>query len=136
MVKGDFARGADLTYPKLVELMGGRAQYIAIVQRAMKELQTDQTRLESFTVGEPRDVNQIDKEYYAIIPTTMKIKVPEGTLVGEAYMIGISADAGAHWTFVDSGGRTINKEMLKTLLPKAADKLRLPEVKQPTLYRQ
>jgi hypothetical protein len=47
-------------------------------------------------------------------------------------MIGVSRDGGRGWTFLGGMGAT-NKEQLRVLLPEAADKLKLPEPKPPTL---
>ena len=135
MLSADYDKAVKLTYPKLVELMGGRTNFIAAVRNAMSQTQSAQFRIESVTVGEPRDLIQVKTEKYVIVPTTMKMKVPEGLLVGEAFMIGISSDGGRNWTFVDSGGRSMDKTQLMVLFPSAAEKLRLPEVKKPTLYR-
>lgn len=134
MVNGNYARAADLTYPKLVRLIGGRTQFIAAVEKEMAEIKSDQFRLSSITVGEPQDIIHVQRQHYAIVPTTMRFKVREGTLVGEAYMIGISADGGKNWTFIDSA-KSSNKDQLRTLVGPAADKLKLPEEKRPVLYR-
>ena len=135
VLKADYARAADLTYPRLIELIGGRAKFISAMDEEMKQVQSDVFRIESIAVGEPRDVIEVEGQIYAIVPTTMKMKVIEGTLVGEAFMIGVSADRGQNWTFVDSGSSSMDTKMLKTLFPSAAEKLRIPEVKRPMLYR-
>ncbi len=134
VLKGDYKRAADLTYPRLVELMGGRAKFIAALKQGMKEIQSDGYKIISNTSDEPREVIEVKNQLYAIVPTTMQIKVPEGILVGKAFMIGVSKDGGETWTFVDSGGRDFDKRQLKTLFPVAAEKLRIPEIKQPVLY--
>lgn len=131
----DYNTVADLTYPKLIEVMGGPERYLSAIAKAMKETQSDQFRVIAVEVGEPRDAVEVGGENYAIVPTTMKMKVPEGTLVGEAFMIAASRDGGQNWTFVDSGGRNLDQRMLKTLFPLAAEKLRIPEVKRPVLHR-
>jgi len=51
------------------------------------------------------------------------------TQVGEAYRIAISANRGAHWTFVDSGNdEAAGKQKLRILFPAAADKLKFAEI--------
>ena len=134
IIKGDYARAADLTYPKLVRLMGGRTKFIAAFEREMRETTSEQFRLSSITVGEPLDIVNVNRQYYAIVPQTMRIKVPEGMLVGDAFMFGISSDGGQNWTFIDSG-KASNKEQLRMLIGPAADQLRMMEVKRPVLYR-
>ena len=135
VVSGNYARAADLTFPKLVKLMGGRQQFIATMEKAMAETSTDQFRISSVTVGEPGEIIQVNRQHYAIVSSTMRFKVAEGTLVGEAFMIGVSADGGKNWAFIDSGGRAIDKNQLRTLIGPAADKLRIPETKRPVLHR-
>lgn len=134
MVNGNYARAADLTFPKLVRLIGGRTQFIAVLEKEMAEIKSDRFRLSSISVGEPHDVIHVNRQHFAIVPTTMRFKVPEGTLVGEAYMIGISADGGKNWTFIDSA-KSGNKDQFRTLVGPAADQLKLPEEKRPVLYR-
>ena len=134
MLRGDYAKAVDLTYPKLIQLMGGRAKSVSLFAASMKDLQSDQFRIVSVVVGEPYDMFDVKGQRYATVPTTMKFRVKEGLLVGKAFMIGVSADQGRHWTFVDSGGRELDKTQLKILFPAAADRLRIPEVKPPVLY--
>lgn len=136
MVNGNFARAADLTYPKLISLMGGRAKYIATVERAMKETLADKYQLSSVVAGEPHDIIKVKRDYYAIVPTKIRIQVPEGVLVGVGFMVGVSTDGGQNWTFVDSGPNEMDKTKFAILFgAAAADKLRLPEIKKPVLYR-
>ena len=136
MVRRDYPRLLDRTYPRVLELMGGRDVALAAIEREAKQFQTKDTGLVGVTVGEPREFVQVEKEGFAIVPTTMTIKVPEGTLVGEAFLLGISSDGGHNWTFVSSDAGAANPKMLQSLFPAAADKLRIPEVKQPVLHRK
>jgi hypothetical protein len=135
MIRRDYPRLLDLTYPRVLELMGGREVALAAIEREAKQFQTNGTGLEGATVGEPRDFMQVEKESFAFVPTTMTIKVPEGKLVGETFLLGISSDGGHNWTFISSEAGATNPKMLQSLFPAAADKLRIPEVKQPVLHR-
>ena len=131
---GDYEKAADLTYPKLVELIGGRAKFIAGLERSMKEIQSDTFRAISTVAGDAIDVIEVGSDVYAIIPTTMKFKVPEGVLVAQAAMIGFSNDRGENWTFVDAG-KGMSLPHKKMLFPAIADRLKLPEEKRPVLER-
>jgi hypothetical protein len=133
VLKGDYAKAAELTYPKLIELMGGRMSFMSAMENGMRQTQSERFRIVSITVGEARDVLEVEKQIYAIVPTTMRMKVPEGILVGEAFMIAVSTDGGENWTFVDSGGRSFDKRQLMTLFPSAAERLRIPDIKRPVL---
>jgi hypothetical protein len=135
VISGDYAKAADLTYFKLVELLGGRASYIAVIEKGMKQLQSDASRVLSDSVGEPLEVFEVKNQLYAILPTTMEIKVPEGLLVGKAFMIGVSKDGGENWTFL-AVSRKFEPQELKILFPAAADKIHVPEIKPPVLQRE
>jgi hypothetical protein len=128
VLSGDYAKAADLTYPKLVELIGGRAEYLAVLEAGMKETQSDGFRIISSVTGDPKDVIEDGNVVYAILPTTMRIKVAEGVLVGQTFLIGVSNDRGEHWTFLDVGNGS-SHELVKTLFPAVADRLKLPERK-------
>ena len=134
-LSGNYTRAADLTFPKLVRLMGGRTQYIATLKKMATEMHSGPYRIISVTAGEPQDIIEVNHQHYAIVPTTTRIKVPEGILVGEGFMIGISQDGGQNWTFVDAGGNAMDKQKLTTLFGAAANQLRIPPEKRPVLYR-
>ena len=124
-VREDYEKVASLTYPKQVELMGGPEGMAGIMTRSLKG---GGVKMLSIRVGEPEDVTSIGRQLFAIVPTVLKMKEPRGVLVGDGFLIGVSDDGGKTWAFVDgSGGR--NEEKVKTLLPAAAGKLKLPELK-------
>ena len=134
-IKGDFNRVADLTYPKLIEIFGGREALISQAKAAVSEMESQQYRIVSIEVGEPHDIVEVKNEIFAIVPSTMRIKAPGGVLVGEAFMIAVSKDGGQQWTFVDSSAAKDDDAGFKTLFPDAANQLRIPEQKQPVFHK-
>ena len=134
-LRGDYETVQKLTYPKLIEVGGGAERFRNTVKETVKEIESKGIRIESLSVGEPQDFMEADQRIYAIVPTKMKLRVPEGLLVGDAFLIGISEDKGVNWTFVDSTGAA-NKELRKMLFPTVADKLRIPEQKRPVLQKE
>jgi hypothetical protein len=134
VLSGEYEKAADLTYPKLIQLIGGRAKYLAVLKGGMNETQSDRFRIISTVSDDPTAIIEVGSDVYAILPTTMKIKVAEGILVGQSSLIGVSNDRGEHWTFVDAG-KGFSHEQLKTLFPAVADRLKVPEQKRPVLQR-
>jgi hypothetical protein len=134
VLSGDYEKAADLTYPKLIQLIGGRAKYLAVLKGGMNETQSDRFRIISTVSDDPTDIIEVGSDVYAILPTTIKIKVAEGILVGQSSLIGVSTDRGEHWTFVDAG-KGFSHEQLRTLFPAVADRLKIPEQKRPVLQR-
>ena len=125
----DFSRMVDLTYPKVIEAAGGRDKMVAALAKGMKEMEAEGVVVLSSTAGAPTQIVHIAGSVYAVLPTTLKVKAQDGIFQTESSMIGISADNGATWTFIDAGGK--DRSQLKSLLPDVAGKLNLPPEKQP-----
>ena len=125
----DFAKVVDLTYPKLVESFGGREKMIASMAEEMRQMEAEGVVLLSSSAGAPTQILNDSGSIYAVLPTVSKVKAKEGIFQTDGTMIGISADSGANWTFLDTGGK--DPGQLKILLPNAADKLNLPPDKPP-----
>lgn len=132
VLAGDYEKAADLTYKKLIELIGGRAKYISALKGGMNETQSDRFRIITTVSDEPTQIIEVGSDVYAVLPTTMRIKVAEGILVGQSTLIGVSNDRGEHWTFIDAGPGS-SQEQMKTLFPAVADQLKIPERKWPVL---
>jgi hypothetical protein len=125
----DFARMVDLTYAKVTEAAGGRDKMIAALAKGMKEMEAEGVSVLSSTAEAPTQIVHASDWIYAVVPTTLKVKAKEGIFRTESSMIGISADKGANWTFIDAGGK--DHAQLLSLLPVRSDKLNLPAEKEP-----
>jgi len=125
----DYARFADLTYPKVIEMVGGREKMLAELNRQLKEMESEGVVLISSTSGAPTQFLHDSGSIYAVLPMTLKAKAQDGIFQAESTMIGISSDGGATWTFIDAGGK--DQSELKKLLPNVADRLSLPPEKKP-----
>ncbi len=125
----DFSRMIDLTYPKVIEAAGGRDKMVAALTKGIKEMEDEGVVVLSSTAGNPTQIVHVAGAVYAVLPTTLKVKAQDGIFQTESSLIGISANKGASWTFIDAGGK--DPSQLKSLLPDAADKLTLPAEKEP-----
>lgn len=125
----DFARMVDLTYPKVIEAAGGRDRMVESLTKEMKAMEAEGVVVLSSTAGAPTQIVHVAGSVYAVLPTTLKVKAQDGIFQTESSMIGISADRGATWTFIDAGGK--DQSQLRNMLPDAADKLNLPPEKPP-----
>jgi hypothetical protein len=132
-MRRDFNTVADYTYHRVVKLMGGRANTVFEVEQEMKKIERKGYALISLSHGEPHKVQIIGKQVFSILPTTLRMKTPIGTLVYESFMIAISEDGSKTWTFVD-GALAGDRQMLRQIFPFAASKLLLPPKKQPVIH--
>jgi hypothetical protein len=125
----DYERFADLTYPKVVEMVGGRDQMLKGIPQQLKEMEAEGVVLLSSTSGSPTQFVHDSGSIYAVLPTTLKAKAKDGIFQSEGSMIGISSDGGTNWTFIDASGKDHGE--LKTLLGNVVDRLNLPPDKRP-----
>jgi hypothetical protein len=126
-VGGDFSKIVDLTYPKIVEEAGGKDKMIASMKLDVSQMKYEGFDLEAMTVGEIKQVAVVENQIFALVPVTMRIKSPDGKMLGESSIIGISTDGGANWKFINS----IDQAGFKKAFPKAAEKIRIPEEQSP-----
>jgi len=134
IIKGDYAKVADLTYPKLVETMGGRDKMIETIRTGMKEWNAQGIKIQSVLVDEPSDFLTEGKNTFVVVPTTTEISAEHGKIVAKSYLLGISPDGAKTWTFIDGSGMDDEKKRDK-LLPKLPAKLKLPEKQKPEVIR-
>lgn len=125
----DFGRFIDLTYPKVIEMAGGREQMIAGFTKELKEMEAEGVRLLSSTVGAPTQFVHDTGSIYAVLPIILKVRAQDGIFQSEGNMIGVSTDGGANWTFIDASGK--DQKELSAILPNAVGKLTLPREKPP-----
>jgi hypothetical protein len=133
--KDDYAKVVDLTYPKVVELMGGREKMIIALTDGMKQLKEKGFSFRSVKVGEPAEFVAGEKDTFVVVPTTTEMTAPGGKITVKSYLLGISSDGGKVWTFVDGNGiGTVERR--EKILPKLPEKLKLPEPHEPEFIKE
>jgi hypothetical protein len=134
-VRGDFAKVIDRTYPGLVQLLGGRNDAIAVIEKGMKQLKDKGIAIKEVKVGDPGEFISEGKDTYVVVPTVTEMSLPNGAIRMKSYLLGISPDAGKTWTFVDGAGMH-RKEYRDKLFPKLPEKLKLPEKSDPEFIQK
>lgn len=124
----NYARIVDLTYPKVIEVGGGREKLLAATTDEVKSMEAEGVVILSSTASPPSQILHDAGAIFAVVPVTTKVKATAGTFQTEGALIGISNDGGANWTFVDATGK--DQTELKAVLPNL-DKLNLPPEKAP-----
>ena len=130
VLKGEYSKIVDLTYPKLVEMMGGREKMIMQTEESMKKMKEQGITFSSNRVGQPGEVFTEQGNKFVVVPTTLELKMPKGKLIAKSYLLGISSDGGQSWTFIDGAGLA-QKDKAEKLLPKLPAGLKLPERSKP-----
>lgn len=126
LIAGNYEKMADLTYPALVELLGGKAKMVAGLKQEMNEGSVENFRILSMPADEPKRVVKSHDHLLAVVPVTMRVKMLDGVYAQRISYLGVSQDGGQNWTFVNGG---TDKQILKVLFPlilSAIDELELP----------
>ena len=124
----NYAKIVDLTYPKVIEVGGGREKLLAATTDEVKSMEAEGVVIISSKTSPPSQILHDADAIFAVVPVTTKVKATGGTFQTEGSLIGISSDGGANWTFVDATGK--DQTELKMVLPNL-DKLNIPPEKAP-----
>jgi hypothetical protein len=124
-VRKDYDRFAELTYPEVVRLAGGKEAFLKQVTEEMKGQEDQGLRVLSSVPTEVTQFLNVSGSLYAVIPTVMRLNMRGQLFEGYGCLVAISGDRGKHWTFIGTGSS------LKDLLPQVADKLILCPEKRP-----
>jgi hypothetical protein len=87
-------------------------------------------KLLASSAGAPTQFLHEADAVYAVLPLTLKVKATDGVFQSTGSLIGVSADGGNNWTFIDASGK--DQKELKQLLPNKLEKLKLPTDQAPT----
>jgi hypothetical protein len=134
LVAGKYDRVVDFTFPKVVEMIGGRKKMVDLLRQGTEEMKTRGSRIQKVVVTEPTEIVRFGSKKVAVVPTTILVTVPEGTLRQNSFLLAISTDEGKTWTFLDGAG--ISRESLDQLLPDFPSTISLPAKQLPVLDSQ
>ena len=128
VLRGDYETLAKMTYPGVVAAMGGREAMIEATRKAMTEMKGQGFRVLTYKVAAPSSFVAEGGTTFTVLPSEIEMSAPGGKLVVKSYLIGVSADDGAHWTFIDGSGKAEERKKIVPDLPAA---LKLPRPQQP-----
>jgi hypothetical protein len=128
LARKDYGKVIDLTYPKVIEVAGGREKMLAETARQVQLFEDEGVVILSSTYGAPSQFVSDASGIYAVIPVMSKVKATDGIFQTEGCLIGVSTDGGQNWTFVDASGK--DQKELKKILPNL-DRFNLPAEKAP-----
>ena len=129
MQKGEFEKVAELTHPKVIEILGGKKKAAETMASVMDEMETQGLSIADYTVGSVSEIVTDNDNQFAIVRTTMKMNCPKGILTQNSFLVAISSDKGKSWTFVD-GNAVDQLKQINFSVPKA---LKIPNREEPVL---
>ncbi|HEY3405787.1 MAG TPA: hypothetical protein VGK59_20525 [Ohtaekwangia sp.] len=129
LIEDDYETLLKFTYPKVIELVGGRDQMISLIKKGKIEMKEQGITFEQVTIGEPTPIVTAGNEIHCLIPQTILMKVPNGKVRSESHLLAVSQNSGEHWFFIDTV--KLNKDNIKMVVPNFNEALQLPDKKEP-----
>jgi hypothetical protein len=132
-LSNDYEKLIMHTYPKLIELMGGREKMKSVIISGMDNLKEKGISIEDVSFGEPGKIYKAGKERHCLVPEKIVMKIKGGHMIVNSYLLAISGDKGKFWYFLDCSN---SKENLLPLFPNFNHKLIIPERQDPIIIKE
>jgi len=128
LVHNDYATVINHTYPKALQLGGGKAKMLQMMTTGMQQMTAQGVSFESATIGTPGKFYKAGTEIHCLVPEYISMKVGGTTMKVNSNLLAVSSDKGKNWSFLDLNKNTI--AMVPKLFPNFNKDLKLPEPKQ------
>ncbi len=100
----DFALVADYTYPKVLEMMGGKEKMVEVVSASVAKMESQNFFFKSIAYKNSSDLMERNGDLQCAITQVMVMDTPDGKVQNETALIAISQDNGKNWVFLDTSG--------------------------------
>lgn len=128
LVDKDYEGFSAYTYPKIVEMMGGKEKMISMLQNTFND---SLMKIISDSLGEPGKLVSTDKELQCIVPQKLVMTVGKQQITMRSCLIAVSDNDGKNWYFIDGGGE--DSAALKASLPNLSKSLVIPPKEAPVV---
>ena len=129
LLNDDYETVIKFTYPKVIELVGGRDKMISLIKKGKAEMKEQGIAFDKVIIGQPSKTVIAGNEIHCLIPQTIYMKVPKGKMKSETQLIAVSRDNGATWYFIDA--INLNKDNIRRILPNYNFDLIFPTKRRP-----
>ena len=102
---GDYENFADYTYPKIIEMMGGKSKMVSATRQAMDRMQNEGFTFVDLIFKNPTGYLKKDGELQCSLTQQLTMNTPKGKIQSEYTLLAISGDQGQNWTFIDTSGK-------------------------------
>lgn len=137
MLAPDPSNAIECMNPRLVVALGGKDAAERVLSRKLHEMDELGAKFEGATVGEPKKPILIGGREFTLIPEKLRIRVKDGVLVQEAYLLAVREKGEKTWTFFDAAP-TLPQGLAQIYPDTPAaefDKLKIPDRKPAVLER-
>ena len=125
---GDYENFANYTYPKVIEMMGGKSNMVKATEQGMSKMKNDGFSFTDLNFKNPSEFLKKGNELQCSLTQVIVMKTPRGKIESEYTLIGISGDNGQNWRFIDTSGK--DKETMIKYFPNLHDDIVIKPKKQ------
>jgi hypothetical protein len=122
--QGDLPRFVSYTYPGLLKALGGTKRVVELLEEGRAKMATEGFSFTAGRVGAPVTMVKAGAELHALLPLTQRLTAPGGELQVQGHLLGISADGGKSWTFIDT--ERLTPDNVRQVVPGFNSALALP----------
>ena len=133
MLKKNYSTIIDYTYPKIVEMAGGKAALLKASGQALNNTDSG-FELDKITFGEPQKIYVAGKELHCIVPETLIVNTNKGKMQAIYSLLAISRDNGNKWYFIETHNFT--PEKIKKIFPNFNYNIVIPENTKPKIIEE
>jgi hypothetical protein len=100
----DYAIVADLTFPKVLDMMGGKDKMIEVTASTISSMEEQGFKFESIAFKAPSNFLKHNGDLQCTVIQVLVMDTPNGKVQSETTVLAISEDDGENWVFLDSSG--------------------------------
>ena len=131
LLKSDFKTVVAHTYPKAVNLGGGKEKLVQLMTAGINQMKAQGFAFEKITIGQPGKFYKAGNEIHCLVPEQLIMKTRRGRMAASSNLLAVSDDNGKNWSFLDLNQGSISN--LKTLFPNFNSNLVIPKPTPPTM---
>lgn len=122
----DFETVLKHTYPKIIEVMGGKEKALELIKTAFDGMKAQGMVFEKAEVKQVSSVVFEEKQYRCYIEGYNQIKMGDMRIKSKSFLLGIYDEIDKIWYFLEAE-KLKNKELTNMILPNFITSLEIPE---------
>jgi hypothetical protein len=111
--------------------MGEKEAALALLKKSGDEMKIRGLAVVDARIGTPEPAQKIGTWTLSVIPEALTFRTPTAKAHQESHLLGISADEGKTWKFIDLG--PLSEEQFFDLFPELKGQFKLPKKEQAVL---
>jgi hypothetical protein len=131
LMANDYAQVLAYTHERVVTRMGEKEAALGLMKKSGEEMKAKGLSVVDARIGTPEPARKIGAWTICVVPAALTFRTPTTKAHQDSHLLGISADEGKTWKFIDLG--PLSEEMFFVLFPELKGQFKLPKKEQAVL---